>query len=871
MKIHESMNVSLPLKRLPVLLLLGAMIAAVGSYGQVPGLDFIEVKMLSNTIYHDSFAHYNVAYLPEIKGMPNHGDAEFNPYTYTPKFGIKAPGGQQPGINHIYYEPDNGFIGKDTFEVLYHRDLGNGNSIGAYRIYYITVVPSYLIAVNDYASTLSGQSVEIDVLSNDYGNGTNLTISEVPNINHGTATLGAGDSTIIFTPAPGFSGIAHLNYTICDAQGSCDVGTVSVVVNESSPPAYDSIFVIAEKNASEVVLLAVDSNYTLTLAPSHGQLDTLDALVYTPDTGYVGYDKVIFTDATNSRIRVCEIRVLDVPSDNYFLFDDIAYTPIDAVVEEIHLLDNDKGGEYLMNVSAIGYPNTAAGGHLTYLPSVGKGVYKYEPPAGFTGVDSFTYRATPPNSGYFEYATCYIVVSNLNPDKPVYQMTTPKNTPLVLGDHLPFANYEFTELNGADLGTLDFYPGFQTVTSPYGQTFSGVNMLVYTPDANVTGLDEFEFKYCPNGQTNNCPLVKVELEIEEIVAPQSDKICAGSDCVWAGDANLDGTVDVRDILPIGWAMGETGAARSNGSSDWYGQYADNWNNLELDLGYDLKFADADGNGIVTSSDTAAIKQSYGKYHNLTPEEAPAISSLPFYIEEPDFTDVEPGDILYAPIYLGNDSIPALDAYGLTFQLEFDPSFFEDVNVYFDDASWISYNSPVMSMTHKPLLGKVDAGLTRTSGLAASGYGKIGVVEFIVIEDIIGNRLTDLTSTVSIKPNGLMNSAGELVTLASSTLEFTMNFNQEQTEEVPGITTSSAALVLFPNPAKDYLRMHLNGTPAQLNSIAVYDAIGKLMYTTDGLDSKDFELSLQSFAQGVYYVKALDTAGNLISGKFQVLH
>jgi hypothetical protein len=42
-----------------------------------------------------------------------------------------------------------------------------------------------------------------------------------------------------------------------------------------------------------------------------------------------------------------------------------------------------------------------------------------------------------PNSPY-DTATCYIIVNDMNPDQAIYHITTPKNTPLVLGDHLPF-------------------------------------------------------------------------------------------------------------------------------------------------------------------------------------------------------------------------------------------------------------------------------------------------------------------------------------------------------------------------------------------------------------------------------------------------
>lgn len=860
------MNVSLHKKSFLLLLAAFFWIGGQGLLAQSNGLDVIYATVLKDSTKEFIFDHWSVAFPPEIKSFPSNGTAEFNPYTWTTKFGIKAPGGQNPGVNHLFYTPDPGFIGHDTIEVYYHRSLGNGNSIGAYKIYNITVVPSFLYAENDYASTSMGQSVEINVLTNDYGNGTNLTITDIPNVNNGTAQKVNADTAVLFTPAPGFSGIAHLNYTICDSEGSCDMATVSICVIDNTPPAYDSIFVTTEKNAAQVVLMAIDSNYEVALAPSHGQLDSLETLVYVPDQDYVGYDQVIFADSAANRIRVFEIRVLDVDGDNTFLFDDVAFTPIDEAIEEIHLLDNDNGGTYLMNVSVIGYPNTAEGGQLTYLPQVGKGVYKYEPPAGFEGIDHFEYRATPPNSGAYEYATCYIVVSDQEPSKPVFNVITPKNTPLVLGDHLPFGNYEFININQGNLGTVVFHPGQHTVTSSYGQVFSGYNMLVYTPDQDVVGLDEFEFEYCPGASGSNCQLVKVDVEIQEIANPQSDTLCAGGDCVWAGDANKDGAVDIRDILPIGLCMGEVGESRQNGSVEWYGQYADNWNNLFSSIGFDAKHIDSDGNGIVSAADTSAIKEFYGKNHNLTPVATGAIEALPFYIEQPDFSNIEPGDTLYAPIHLGNDSIPALDAYGLTFEIEFDPTLFEAVNVFFNESSWVSYNSPVLSMTYKPVNGKVDAGITRTSGVAASGYGVIGVVEFIVIDDIIGNRLNSNTTTVNLRSLGMMNGSGQTLNLNGNSITFHLILN-EDAQNSAGV--SNHQLVVFPNPSSDVVNVHLNGVHNKMDRVVLYSIVGNVVYDSGTLNAKSVQLNVSDLSQGMYLMKVWSN-GTVLNSKVEVI-
>jgi len=71
--------------------------------------------------------------------------------------------------------------------------------------------------------------------------------------------------------------------------------------------------------------------------------------------------------------------------------------------------------------------------------------------------------------------------------------------------------------------------------------------------------------------------------------------------VYPGDTNNDGTVDARDVLPLGVYYNLTGPVRSNASLDWRGQ--------ELSQGWtpaEACYADCDGNGTVDASDLNGI-------------------------------------------------------------------------------------------------------------------------------------------------------------------------------------------------------------------------------------------------------------------------
>jgi CshA-type fibril repeat protein len=115
---------------------------------------------------------------------------------------------------------------------------------GEVEDYPLTIaLPPAPTAVNDTASTVSGQPVTIPVLSNDDGGAAGLDpstlrlidpVSGVPVDSVTAAGVGTwtvnDDGTVTFTPAPGFVGTATLNYQVADTQGRTTTATISVQV-----------------------------------------------------------------------------------------------------------------------------------------------------------------------------------------------------------------------------------------------------------------------------------------------------------------------------------------------------------------------------------------------------------------------------------------------------------------------------------------------------------------------------------------------------------------------------------------------------------------------------------------------------------------
>ncbi|NJL77100.1 MAG: cadherin-like domain-containing protein [Saprospiraceae bacterium] len=174
----------------------------------------------------------------------------------------------RPGFNTLLYTPNAGFVGRDTIKVTYYRQAALATS----QDVIVTVLRSEVTAVDDFEETKQNQAVTINVLANDFLTNGILKVKEILVANQATNVTINVDGTITYFPVAGFSGVANLSYLVCNEINICDVATVSIAVENSTPNRIDTLSIITTKNTTVPVLLPIEG-YTLSQSPSKGNLD----------------------------------------------------------------------------------------------------------------------------------------------------------------------------------------------------------------------------------------------------------------------------------------------------------------------------------------------------------------------------------------------------------------------------------------------------------------------------------------------------------------------------------------------------------------------------------------------------------------------
>lgn len=765
---------------------------------------------------------------------------------------LNGGGGGNPTVIQVKYQPHAGFVGVDTFtlEMIYTGSY-------PYQIYQgfrVSVYPSLLNPKADFAVTSSGSPVAIDVLANDVSSHGPLSISAIPVVDHGLAAINGNN--IEFTPEAGFTGVAHLNYTVCDVLGHCKTAPVNIGVNDSNAPGNETLQVATAKNTPLTMPLTY-AGYTLFQSPTSGSVTLQNGQVfrYTPNTNFTGADQFVL--ANNSFgptvFKTVQVNVLNTPTQNTMAMDDYAFTP-KGLPLTFNVRDNDIGN---LMVKGWVIPPDLPG---TVTPSSPNGTVTFTPNPNFSGVATFYYKIGNLFVSDLEMAAVNVVVGNLPPSAATFELTTPANTPLVINYQIPFIGFDFAITDAPDDGSCVFYPGFNTLTIN-GQTISGNNLLVYTPANDFVGTDQMEINYCVTA-TGQCQLVKVTTNVVSVVTAPGP-YCV-EDCVWAGDINYDGKVNNKDLLPLGYFMGLDGYTRPNASLEWYGQYADNWNNPYIGSNIDLKHADTDGNGLVTAEDTLALGVFYGQTHTLTPNIPGVSKGLPFF-----FNVLTPGagigDLMQVEVYLGSSALPVTNLYGFTFDVSLSPQIVDQAfEMHFLPNSWINMNAPYLTLSKRPQQGRLESAFTRINGTSASGYGKIATFDFVIIDIIDGGRPEEEASLVlQIDSPSLLWADGSTTLGESQTIQIPLKL-----ERAGAVQVADRDFFVYPSPASDLLNVHLNGNDL-IESLQILDAAGRAVYQSGDVQWEHAEINIRELPAG-FYLASAQTATGKVMKKFQIV-
>ncbi|MDQ5908429.1 MAG: large repetitive protein, partial [Pseudomonadota bacterium] len=365
----------------------------------------------------------------------------------------------------VIYTSEVDFSGTDSFSYTI-RDAFNRTVSATVTV---TVNLPGLKAVDDAASTISGQVVAINVLANDTGR--NIVFAEVGTPAHGAVVTNGG--AILYRSVPDFVGTDSFSYTIRDALNRTANAVVTVTV---TPPELNAANDTAATELNQPVtinVLANDTGIDLALTevgvPTHGAATISGRTVtYTPEADFEGTDSFSYTiqDAFN-KTASATVTVTVVPGVVQAVDD--AATTLAGQVVTINVLANDTGRS--LRLTSLGTPAhgsaTVSGGTITYTPQT-----------DFAGTDSFNYTITDA----FSRSASAIVTVTVTPLelKVVNDAATTTAGQAVAINVL--ANDVGKDLILTTVGT----PGHGTATASGGT-------VTYTSAADFAGTDSFSY------------------------------------------------------------------------------------------------------------------------------------------------------------------------------------------------------------------------------------------------------------------------------------------------------------------------------------------------------------------------------------------
>ncbi len=367
------------------------------------------------------------------------------------------------------------------------------------------------------------------------------------------------------------------------------------------------------------------------------------------------------------------------------------------------------------------------------------------------------------------------------------------------------------------------------------------NSLLAVLNQEVVGVNNFSLINVDlsNGEVKN--FAALEREINNLYYNK-----AAADLVFPGDANHDGIVNTRDLLPIGLRYSYNTTPRFTQSSEWIGQHS--FNTGIIAQGADIKHADCNGDGQINDLDIDVIKANYSSVHNSNKSTSATGTNcdypLAFSFIETAFENNE----VSVNVKLGEVFDPVLDVYGVSFTVAYDNSFVVPNSMQTIGLnSWFGNdgNNSIHTSNDDFLNGEFEITITGVDLLNRSGGGDIIGLSWTMEDDVmpIAQQFTDMNLRIE-NPYIINLAEVELESCGSDTsLQVTR-------KDAVGIRTINDNFIdIFPNPAQEKLNIV---TDESIETVALISLTGAFIQSLN--INKEQAINVSSISKGVYLLQ-----------------
>ena len=460
----------------------------------------------------------------------------------------------------IIYTPEKDYFGDDN--LTYKITDATNYSDQAQVSITITPVNDPPVAVDDNISTQEDQSVQIDILNNDFDIDNQIDSSSVSIFKaplHGQISFDATTYLLNYIPELNYNGDDSLVYEVADVSGASAQGIVHITITpvEDSPvPQNDNLTTNEETEIiADIVANDIDveddidpCSITIINMPSHGMITTLPdpscgSISYTPDVDFLGTDQFTYQISDTTGLTgqaIVYITVNNTPDPPVAGDDNYTITEDSTLVMNVLLNDVDADNNIdSSKISILTFPSNGS------VEIANKRII-YVPASNYNGTDQF------------EYMVCDS--TNLCDSAYVYINITPVNDPPIAVDDYDTAVKGPVRTNVAENDrdiddNLDLFSIVIVEQPQHGsaQVENGTGYIVYTPDADFLGNDQYKYRICDTH--NACDTATVFITVtsgNEPPASRPDRVTTEEDTPvnispLSNDSDPDDNMDISTL------------------------------------------------------------------------------------------------------------------------------------------------------------------------------------------------------------------------------------------------------------------------------------------------------------------------------------